>query len=157
MSVRFGRIGTGGQERTESFPLPADAVMAAVKRVRAKLAEGYEEVAPPRRSANAGTRRPRDPARQPSTWDALEAAARERSARRLAVSKDDNVDRKWIAKMTAACGFSPLPASYLEYLRRLRRTGEWHLITPTRGWPSAFSIIENRAPQRIRDSRKHRL
>jgi predicted DNA-binding WGR domain protein len=44
MTVRFGRIGTAGQERMKPFMLPADAIMAAAKLVREKLRDGYKEV-----------------------------------------------------------------------------------------------------------------
>jgi len=42
-SVRFGRIGTSGQERTKSFPTPAQARRAAQAVLRSKVAKGYRE------------------------------------------------------------------------------------------------------------------
>ena len=42
--VRFGRIGTGGQTQTKSFPDGATAARHAEKLVRAKTKKGYQEV-----------------------------------------------------------------------------------------------------------------
>jgi hypothetical protein len=71
-----------------------------------------------------------------------------------AAGKDKTLDRKWMTQMTTACGFAPLPPSYLEYLRRFRGAGTWRLIKPAKGWPSEFNVTGNRAPQRIREDRE---
>jgi predicted DNA-binding WGR domain protein len=53
-TVRFGRIGTAGQERHKCFATDAEARQASEKLVAEKLRKGYREVSPAEADADAG-------------------------------------------------------------------------------------------------------
>jgi predicted DNA-binding WGR domain protein len=162
LTVRFGRVGSPGQQRTRAFPVPSEAIMTGMKLIRTKLAKGYKEAKAPRRgpqfaAAAAQAREKRRGVRERALfgdWDEFAAAVQAGYPRKLARGKDNTLDRAWLAKMAAACGFAPLPSSYREYLRRFRSTGEWKLASSMKGWPATFNLIGNRAPQRIRAGRE---
>jgi predicted DNA-binding WGR domain protein len=58
-TVRFGRIGTHGQERVKEFPTSFQARSAAMTIVEQKLDKGYEDVTP----KPAAVKRPPNPPR----------------------------------------------------------------------------------------------
>lgn len=57
VSVRYGRIGTDGQQQTATFPTLAKAQAAAAKKVGEKVRKGYAAAIPGQRAARSVTRR----------------------------------------------------------------------------------------------------
>jgi predicted DNA-binding WGR domain protein len=154
LTVRFGRIGTGGQTKTKALSSADEASRAADRLVREKTNEGYRpgkarqpraaKVAPGTKHRKVGKVR---------SWDDLEAALREEGHKHLGSSKAQMPDARWRAQMKEVCGFS-LPPSYFEYRKRLRGAGKWKLVDGPKGWPATLTLMKIDVPRSIRRARE---
>lgn len=162
VTVRFGRIGSDGQEKTKFFRSGEDAKDEYDKLIKEKLGKGYADPTADVSDSDHVPDHPDDdvqeepefrvkrlPARRGKTlgWGAFGAQFGYKMKRKLAA--------KWERAMEKATGLKRLPPSYLEYQRRLEAAGEW--IRAVRGNKLPYYLNIYSSPVRLKDERQRHV
>jgi predicted DNA-binding WGR domain protein len=151
LTVRFGRIGTSGQERTTKFHDAGDAKRASEKLVREKVAKGYiatwapgdpdydahfakyghlrEEAEAKERAWRKGFDKLPRRVKRALSWDEIESEVRKTYPGRAAN-----------ATVATVPGLSKRPPSYVEFASRFTDVGEWRITHRKRAWPWFFYL-----------------